>query len=522
MKHMKRFMALFAALALVFAMAVPAWAAEVTVDPSAPQHTYVAYQIFTGTQQDGETALGNPAWGSGINKGNFVQALIDNHYYTSVASTATAQSVVEALSVLNSEQANVVAKLAYANKFGTGTTLTTGENTLANGYYLIVDTYTQTGTDEAVNAALLQVTKDIKIQNKTDKPSVEKKVKENVKYAQNGGYGDGYNDVADYNMGDAVPFRLIGKIPDMSQFDTYKYTFVDKYSAGLNAPQNIQVTLSSNKKPGTKILVQGTDYTYTLNDASHTFQIHFNDLKSIVGTDTASYKYVVVSYTAVLNQNAVVGLDGNPNEVYLTYSNNPNASGDDTPENGKTPEDKVIVFTYELDATKVDKADHNIKLKNVEFKLKNSNNKYAVVDTNGKVTSWDDSGSTLKSDDNGKFSVIGLDDGEYTLVETKPRDGYNSIPDTEFKITATTKNDQNWISGIASEALTKLTIKVGSNEAQDGNTSTGAVDLTIENSKGMTLPTTGGIGTTIFYVIGGGLMVAAAVLLIAKKRMENK
>ena len=515
MRHMRKLVALFAALALVLAMAVPAFAATVRVDSNAPNHTYKAYQIFTGTQKQGEKELGNPQWGDGINVDEFVAALKTAGYVDSTVDASNAQAVVEALGKIASDSAdaNAIAKIAFAHKQGDGVTLSDSTD-LKSGYYLIVDSSEVTGEYDAKNAALLQVTGgDMVIKNKTDKPSVEKKVQENTKYNADEGYGAGYNDVADYNIGDEVPFRLIGTIPDMSQYTKYEYTFVDTYSAGLNAPQNIVVTLSNTKEPSAKVLVEGTDYT--INQSAGTFSINIADLKAVVDSD--NYKYVVVSYTSVLNTSAVIGLDGNPNEVHLIYSNNPNGTG-----TGKTPDDKVIVFTYELDTTKVD-ASNNAALANVEFKLKNAAGKYVQVDANNKVIGWTadaNAASTLTSDENGLFKVIGLDAGKYTLEETKELPGYNSIDPVEFEIIATTANGQNWTSG-ADKALTDLEIKVGASTA-DGNTSTGIVDMTIKNSKGAVLPSTGGIGTTIFYVVGGGLMVAAAVLLITKKRMENK
>ena len=169
----------------------------------------------------------------------------------------------------------------------------------------------------------------------------------------------------------------------------------------------------------------------------------FADLTSVEGV-TAD-KYIIVEYTATLNKDAEIGLPGNPNKVYLEFSNNPNSGGEG--DTGKTPEDKVIVFTYELDVTKVDGEDADTKLKDAEFKLYDENGKYAHCDA-GKVTGWADTeegGSTLKSDENGLFKVIGLDDGTYWLKETKAPDGYNLITDPiKIEIKATTVNDQDW------------------------------------------------------------------------------
>lgn len=166
-----------------------------------------------------------------------------------------------------------------------------------------------------------------------------------------------------------------------------------------------------------------------------------------------------------------------------------------------------------------------LKLKDAEFKLRNSANKWVKVDANGKVTGWgntEDEGSTLKSDDNGLFKVIGLDDGTYFLKETKAPIGYNLLKDeVEFTVSATTANGQTW-NGTPGDALTKLEIAVGSDPATTGNLQEGTVDMQVANSKGSTLPTTGGMGTTIFYVVGSILVLGAAILLITKKRMSAR
>lgn len=360
---------------------------------------------------------------------------------------------------------------------------------------------------------------NINITAKTDAPSVEKKVLENVKYNQNGGYGNQYNDVADYNMGDAVPFKLIGTVPDMSNYKTYKYIFHDTMSAGLTLNENsIKVYVSSDKAGTDKVEITG--WNKAVNGQS--FTVSFKDLKSVASVSAG--KFILVEYTATLNQNAIVGLDGNPNEVYLEYSNKPDHSGTGETENtGKTPEDKVIVFTYELDTTKVDGQDNSIKLEGAEFKLHNAAGKWAIVNADSKVTGWADTeadGTTLTSDANGLFKVIGLDDGTYYLKETKAPAGYNLLAnEIPVVIKATTSNGQTWTNGVASDALTKLEV-TADNKAGTGDTSTGIAGITIANNKGSVLPETGGMGTTIFYVVGTILVLGAAVVMITRKRMS--
>lgn len=125
------------------------------------------------------------------------------------------------------------------------------------------------------------------------------------------------------------------------------------------------------------------------------------------------------------------------------------------------------------------------------------------------------------SDENGLFKVIGLDDGTYYLKETVAPSGYNTLADPiRLVIAANTNNGQNGF-GKTTE-LTTIDVTVDNGSAKGGTVATGTVSITVENNRGTTLPGTGGIGTTIFYVVGGGLMVVAAILLITKKRMENR
>ena len=524
MKHMKKFVGLVLAMIMALAMTMTAFAATVTVpsDGILKDHTFTAYQIFSGREEN--RVLSDVQWGSGIDSTTFLAALkADTTYGSLFTDCADAAAVAKVLgdNNTNTALANAVAKLAYANKTDTGTALNSGENTLADGYYLIVDTTKNVAEGSACNTALLQVVgDDINITVKTDAPTVEKKVLEDDKYNQDGGYGTGYNDVADYNMGDAVPFHLIGSVPDMSRYDTYKYIFHDTLSAGLTLNENsIKVYVASDKAGTDKAEITG--WTKAVNGQS--FTVSFTDLKTVSGV--AEGKYIIVEYTATLNQNAVVGLDGNPNVVYLEYSNKPDQSGSgDTDNTGNTPEDKVIVFTYELDTTKVDGQDNTKKLEGAEFKLHNADNKWAIVDSNSRVTGWsdtEDGGSTLTSDENGLFKVIGLDDGTYYLKETKAPAGYNLMSsEITVVITATTTNGQTWTDGQASSALTNLAV-TADGTAGTGDTSTGIAGITVANNKGSTLPETGGMGTTIFYVLGTILVLGAAIMLIAKKRMNK-
>lgn len=239
-----------------------------------------------------------------------------------------------------------------------------------------------------------------------------------------------------------------------------------------------------------------------------------------------------MEYNAVLNSNAVIGLNGQENEVYLTYSNNPNWTGEGTPEDsGKTPEDKVIVFTYELDVTKY-LGDEKTTANATEgtkagFKLGNANGtKWATVDENLRITGWVDdvaAATEVTTDATGIFKFVGLDDGTYTLRETTTPTGYNTMADLNLTIDATTSNVQDWNFGAENAAKSALSaIKLTMNNKETtGDVTEGKVEGSIINQKGSSLPSTGGIGTTMFYVGGGVLVAGAGVLLITKKRAKK-
>lgn len=540
-----------------FAGASTAMAAdENTVNVTVPtttnlkNHTYTAYQILSGTQATSGGALGDAAWGSGIKSDDFLKALqADTTIKSYFKDVTDAKGFAEALSNTDNFPADgantrLVAKIAMKNKQGAGTALAAGSSTqLDKGYYLIVDSTTDGQT--VYNPAVLAITSDIEIKDKTDVPTLEKKVQENKKDATGDtAYGSKFNDVADYNIGDDVPFHLIGSVPDMSQYETYTYKFTDTFDKGFDAvdTSNVKVYLSNDKKldlegesvdtditsyfSGTNGSIQYTPATEAQGETAGTkatLTVSTKDLKKAATYSKEQPQYVIVSYTAKLNANAKIGLPGNVNEAYLTYSNKPDQSGQgENQPTGNTPEDKVIVFTYGLDVTKVDSKNTETKLKDAEFKLKNSDGKWATI-TDGKVTGWADTelqGSVLKSDESGKFKVEGLDDGEYTLKETKAPAGYN-LPADGFSVTltATTANNQAG-DGTATKALTNLAVKVGQTDGT-GNVDTGLGAITIKNTQGSSLPSTGGMGTVLLYVAGIAVFVLAGATLVMALRRRN-
>lgn len=541
MRKVKKLLGLLLAAVMVFAMGVPTFAASgtysITINEASAGHTYEAYQIFAGDLSENGQTLSNVKWGDGVNneENALLNALKETSAYQSCTTAADVAKVLEGYVDNSSEMkefADIVGQHLSTTTSGTLGSYDEGSKSytisgLAAGYYLVKDKDGSVSGADAYTDFILKVVKDTTATPKSDVPTVEKKVQEDDKYNQDGGYGNRYNDVADWNIGDAVPFKLIGTLPaNFADYDTYQYIFHDTLSDGLDLNEgSIKVYYASDKAGTDKTEISSEKYTVNVPGTECSFEVAFADLTSVEGV-TAN-KYIIVEYTATLNKDAEIGLPGNPNKVYLEFSNNPNSGGEE--DTGKTPEDKVIVFTYELDVTKVDGTDTDIKLKDAEFKLYDKNGKYVIVDADGKVTGWADNeegGSTLKSDGNGLFKVIGLDDGTYYLKETKAPDGYNKITEPiEIVITAATENDQNWEAGEGpKDALTALEIQVtvGSSETSgNGDTETGIVATDIQNNKGAELPGTGGMGTTIFYVLGAILVLGAGVLLIARRHTDS-
>ena len=566
MKHLHKFASVLLALVMALSLMVPALAAETEgevlppteqdgettqetaniIVPTMENHTFVAYQIFNGTQAkstEDDGPLADITWGSGINGDAFLTALKTSDKFGTENPFASATTPTEVAAALEGQEDNSAVAIAFANiavehTKGEGVTLNQGpgvKNGVPVGYYLIVDTTKDIGENDARNAVLLQLTKDVEVQVKVDVPKVEKKVEENREDA-------GFGDAADYAVGDKVPYKFTSAVPDMKQYETYKYEFHDKMAEGLDFNNDVVVTIGGKTIDIQYYEVLVADQEKKLTDDC-TFEIKFADLKTI--PDVKKGQEVVITFTATLNSKAVVGNAGNKNEVQLKFSNNPSESGDGDPAEGETPKDEVLVFTYELDTTKVDAQNPEMTLKDAEFHLsrvvKNEDGEdvtvWAVVNSDGKITDWVEAvdgnegyvaegaeenlngmayaGSTLKSNAEGLFVVKGLDNGTYNLLETKAPAGYNT-PKDPFVVTITSTLSAD---GKKPE-VESLTIQIGKDNPADGNKDTGIVNGIITNGKGATLPETGGIGTTIFYVVGGLLTVGAVVLLVTKKRMS--
>lgn len=502
MKYMKKLMTLLAVLTLALAMAVPAFAETTTTTYTITINngtgTYAAYQIFKGDLHD--NTLSNIEWGDNVTTAG--QAALGNA--AEKAETITGETEAKAF-------ASEVAQYLTDPAAGTGTNSITD---LAAGYYLIKNTDVETG--EVFTDYILQVVKNVTVQPKSGKPTLDKQIKHN----ETGEWGV----VGDNQIGDTVEFRTITTVPIVSGYTEYTYVIYDEMSAGLtsNVKNENDVTIKVNDTTE----LDKKYYTVTVDEKNaNKFTVTVDVLKAIQDNKMYTGNKLYTYYTGILNENAKVYKDGKQeNKAYLEYSNNPH---DNTTTN-KTPEKVVYDWTFKMEVNKID-GESNAPLSDAKFVLsKNGNCSLGTIGDDGTPSNTTDlidliensdgsytvapadyTGSVVNVMTAGKITIKGLDDAtEYYLYETKAPAGYNRLTDAvKFKITAT-YNDTG-------DSYTSVTAAVNDVEQS-------SVSVQVANNKGSTLPSTGGIGTTLFYVIGGVLMAVAAVLLVTKKRMNNK
>lgn len=489
-------LALLAAFALVLAMAVPAFADKAnqyTISvPAGSSHTYKVYQIFTGDySKEGTTnKLSNVKWGQnsknrdeGASAGSKVSENVLNELAAVVSSSdADKLTVIKKYADLDSKE---VATVTHSNSAK-----------VDPGYYLFKDTTATAENEVYITEVVGNVT--IKAKN-SNVPGFEKKLKDKNDTTDDD-FG-GWQDVADHDIGDAIPFKLEGTVPaDYTEYTSYYFAFHDEEESGLTFNSNsIKVYVDDAEiKTGFEVKTSTTD--------SCSFEVVFSNLKDINAVHAGSK--IRVEYTSTLNDKAVIGGDGNLNKAQLEYSNNPR----DTSSKDKTVWDNVVVFTYQVVVNKyANSVAENNKLTGAEFtltkKLKDGTTKNIAV---------------VKSEGGVQFTFKGLDDGEYTLTETVTPEGYNTIDPITFNVSA--NHEITWDgTGNRNTLLKSLTGNKGTGEITfTSDKGTGALTTDIINKSGTVLPSTGGMGTTVFYVVGGGLMAVAVVLLVTKKRMENK
>ncbi len=597
MKTLKKVVSLLLVAALVFTLGLTAFADSTTPhtitieNPDAGEaHEFTAYQVFAGNYDPNTTALSDVSWGSGVNGVALLEAL-----RTELPDFAGCQSAAEVVKVLANYPSNSEELRAFAAVVDRFTTTPAGSatgdaandaviNVVGDGYYYVKDTSANLTVDTYSDYILL-VEGDVTIEAKDTTGVVSYKKVEDINDSTDpvGGYSD-WQDSADYDIGDPVPFQLNGTVAaDYDKYDSYKLVFHDKESEGLTfQPDTVRVFVD-----GVEIFA-GFEVVFP-NDGC-TFDILFEDLKAIPEVEGGSL--IQVEYFSILNEDAIIGVPGNPNEMRMEYSNNPT----DETSTGFTPWDKVVVFTYEVIVDKVD--ENGEPLTGAEFQMEkwvideeHPEGHWVVVpgEVNGEESSTGDGeiirindkivrtyvdpatgelyyvvldkpgqapepfdvylkasdveaisslvaggsaigiqyyrmeGNTLvpdtsafsytissisrKSNAGTTFTWKGVDDGHYRITETVTPPGYNTIEPIEFDI----------IAEHSIESEDPILISIDGDPFLPTEENMGILHADIENHSGGILPSTGGIGTTLFYVLGGLLVLGAGILLVVKK-----
>lgn len=588
---MKKLLSMLVCMIMVLGMSINVFAAtpvSLEITHITKDHTYTAYQIFDGDLTS-EGILSNIAWGTGITDGaaliNELKAdtkeiwnsdktvsVVIKEEFKDATSAADVADVIRDWSS-NGERLDYLAEI-FGKYLATGTNSNTaytdnGNNTytykienLDPGYYLIKDTTVdeKVGAEDYRTKYMLYLTTSVKMDTKGDYTTVDKTVSETL---------DGtYSESIAEQLNKTYYYKWEAQLDDeIAWYDTYYLEFEDHMSAGIKFEKLEEVYIleaDNNKvylyKDNAWVVNSeaGINSTPSVNSVETTgtgttVKLGWNNLKTAY-TSIAGDDVVVVKYSATLNENAVYGVAGNPNQVFIKFSNSPSDNG-----HGESVPDDANVFSFQLLINKVDADNHENKLAGAEFyfyHMHGSEKHYAIVN-NGKITSWvpdtaesiakeikeleedtilDDSVKATKiaelvakpvatklvtqADGTFGYNLQGLKDGTiYYLHEVKAPSSYNLMfTDVSIAIHPNYVTDAN-----GKVTYDKLTYLVDGNDVvlNAGDEFThGIVKATVLNDRGNTLPSTGGIGTTIFYAAGGVLVTAAVVWLVTKKRMS--
>ena len=482
-KTFKKLMAALLAVALLCAMAVPAFAAEgasgsITIDKAINGETYTAYKIFDVVSSKVETD-DSKTYVYMVANGwaNFFEQNDVKDYVT--VDKNGQPTWIEGKKSDTDLQAFAKLALTYASTNSiTGKTATAADNQavingLTAGYYVVSTT--------AGSLCILNTNgSSLEIDEKNVAPTIDKKI-------------DGNKTSNDAAINDTVNYTVTIK----AKKGATGYVLTDTMTKGLTFNRD-----SLTVKVGTTALVENTHYTVevdsTAADKSTKLTVTFKDTYlNTIDSDTE----IVVSYTATVNKDAEIGTTGNTNTAKLKYGKN------------STVESTTTTYSYKFDLVKTDNSKK--LLTGAKFKLYDTNDSTTPVklikDTttgNYRVAETSESGAVDEIEINSykAVTISGLNKKTYYLEETKAPDGYN-------KLTERQPVELGKVGFVADATITGSGVK-GAELTSGG--------VQVINNAGATLPSTGGMGTTLFYVIGGGLMVAAVVLLVTKKRMENK
>ena len=482
-KTIKKLMAALLAVALLCAMAVPAFAADgsgsITIDNAINGETYTAYKIFdvvsSKVETDGKTTYVYTVadgWTTFFEQSNVKDYVtVDKNGQPTWVESKKSDTDLQAFAKL---------ALTYASTNSiTGKTATAAGNQavisgLTAGYYVVSTT--------AGSLCILNTNgSSLEIDEKNEAPTIDKKI-------------DGSKTSNDAAIGDVVNYT----VTIHAKKGATGYVLTDTMTKGLTFnPDSLTV------KTGTSTLSKGTDYTVEVNstpdtDGNTNFKVTFTDtyLKSIDGNTD-----IVVSYTATVNKDAVIGTTGNTNTAQLKYGKS------------STVDSKTTTYSYKFDLVKTDNSKK--LLTGAKFKLYDNATSTTPVKLikdastgNYRIAETNETGAVEEIEINSynAVTISGLNKKTYYLEETLAPAGYNKL--TERQPVELGKE------GFVADATINNSGSEGAEWTEGG--------VRVINNAGATLPSTGGMGTTLFYVLGGGLMVAAVVLLVTKKRMENK
>lgn len=534
----KRILSILLAVMLLATMVVGVSADDpitITIENAAENHVYEAYQVFSGTLSE-SGVLSDVEWGSGVNGDALLAALKSSDLFmkdtvNQFAGCADAADVAKVIGGWSYNEAHIknFADMVAANLTSTCKTSAAQADDAyvitvdAVGYYFVKDAQALTGSDAATDY-LLQVVKSVEVAPKVSAPTFSKSV--------NNELDSTYVNAIDAQIGDTVYFKLETKLPSLyNDYKQYRMVMEDILPAGLtfNKVEDIYIAhaagghtsyLNSYTEDNATDATMAFAKKYGYDEATATLTVNFGDLK-ITQTNPNLNDTFVVKYSATVNTDAAYGLNGglgNENQATLSFSNDMNQSDAATANLGSLTS-TASVYVYQLEVTKQDTLT-KAPLKGAQFYLfRNFTNtdgtttkKYAHTDANGVITAWstETPAAPMVSGDDGKFVIKGLDSLAYHLEEIKAPDGYNKMEDSVL-VTLTATIDGQTLSALQCTA---------DGSAGTGTIADGLAAVAVNNTAGATLPATGGMGTTIFYIAGAAMLLAVAVILVAKKRKE--